>query len=139
MLRIRNHNTGSGKSTVKGGELRDTTTKMFVSCMGLVRFTSLWSTTWSTRPTTGSGTSSPSLWSPQELLLVTVNKTETGMALACHVPQQTVQNYSSSHHGGRVTPWSAIKMLDGQRQRVTPLPMPNCLRRTPAEKSGRGS
>ena len=45
-------------------------------------------------------------------------KTETFMVRACHTPRQPLQNHPSGHLGGWASPWSAEKVLDGQRQRV---------------------
>ena len=40
------------------------------------------------------------------------------MVLACHMPQQPLQNHLSGHLGGPVMPWSAEEMLDGQHASV---------------------
>ena len=40
------------------------------------------------------------------------------MVRACHTPQQPVHNHPSGHLGVWETPWSAVKMLDGQHQRA---------------------
>ena len=45
-------------------------------------------------------------------------ETKTGMVWACHMPQQPLQNLEGERLGGRVAPWSAEEMLNGQRKRV---------------------
>ena len=83
------------------------------------------SPTWSTRtrPTTGCGARSTSLWVHMDLfwqLSRDGNLHGSGMSLAMTVSP-------SGHLRGWATPWSTEEMLDGQHQRLEYLPMPELL------------
>ena len=73
------------------------------------------SPTWSTRPMTGCGARSASLWVHKS---GNCQEMETCMVRACHMPRQPLKNHPSGHREGWVTLWSAVEMLDGQHQRV---------------------
>ena len=73
--------------------------------------------TWSTRPTTGCGASSISLWVHRNLFWQ-MSRDGTCMVGVCHTPRQPLQNHPSRHLGEWATPWSAEEILNGHHQRV---------------------
>ena len=54
-------------------------------------------------------------------------ETETHMVPACNALRLALHNHSSRHLGGWATPRSAEEMLDGQRQRLASISMPELL------------
>ena len=67
-------------------------------------------------------------------------ETETHMVPACNALRLALHNHSSRHLGGWATPRSAEEMLDGQRQRLASISMPELLtmasRKKKKKKSG---
>ena len=80
------------------------------------------SPTWSTRPMTGCGAWSTSLWVHRNLFWWLSSgdcqEMETCIVWACHMPWQPLQNHPSGHLGWWAMHWSEEEMLDGQHQRV---------------------
>ena len=89
--------------------------------------------TWSTRPTTGFGARTTSLW-VHLLRQLSRDGNLHAWFWACHTPRQPLKHHLSGHLGGWTMPWSAEEMPDGQHKRGTSRPITELLTRTSRRK-----